>query len=310
MLSKAEARKRRCQLFEEEKQRQRSELGRIEKIEVKYQSVEDEVVLVMNRNISTPHDCAKHISESITKMSAIAFVDGQIWDMHKPFTGNCELQLVTMQTPRSGMINNAFWRTCSLILGAVAENAFKDNVNVHLHSFPYPVIRSGSFVYDVFIDLPSWQPTDSELRAMSALFVKFINRELLLERLEVPCSIAQHMFEDNPFKYQQIPQIAKDNDDDKVTLYQLGDHIDISKGPMISNSGLIGRVTVTAVHRLTNGPVDGLYRFQGVALPKGIMLNHFAYSILENRAKKLNTVTWQPHIVEHEMMNNVTASAN
>lgn len=94
-----------------------------------------------------------------------------------------------------------------------------------------------------------------------------------------------------------------------MTLYRLGDHVDISKGPMISNSSLIGRVTVATVHRLADGPVDGLYRFQGIALPKGIMLNHFAYSILENRAKKLNTVTWQPHI-EHEMMNNATASAN
>lgn len=184
-------------MFEEEKQKQRSQLGRIEKIEVKYHSVEDEVVMVMNRNISTPYDCAKHISESIAKMSAMAFVDGQVWDMHKPFTDNCELQLVTMQSPRSSAINNAFWRTCSMILGAVVEDAFKDNVKTHLHSFPYPMIRSGSFVYDVFIDLPNWQPTESELRALSALYIKFTNRELPLERLEVPCNIAQDMFQVN-----------------------------------------------------------------------------------------------------------------
>lgn len=182
-------------MFEEEKQRQRSQLGRIEKIEVKYHSTVDEVMLVMNRNISTPHDCARHISESIAKMSAIAFVDGQLWDMHKPLTNNCELQLVTMQTPRIGAINNAFWRTCSLILGAVADNAFKDHIDMHLYSFPYPAVRSGSFVYDVFIDLPKWEPTESELRAMSALFVKFTNRELPLERLEVSCKIAQDMFQ-------------------------------------------------------------------------------------------------------------------
>ncbi|XP_032663187.1 39S ribosomal protein L39, mitochondrial [Odontomachus brunneus] len=306
-LSKSEARKRRSQMFEEEKQRQRSQLGRIKKIEVKYQSVEDEVVLVMNRNMSTPYDCARHISESIANMSAIAFVDGHIWDMHRPFTDNCELQLVTMQSPQVNAINNAFWRTCSLILGAVADDAFKDNVNMHLHSFPYPVIRSGSFIYDVFIDLPNWQPTMSELRALSASFIKFANRELPLERLTVSCNIAQDMFQDNPFKHQQIPNIAKDNGN--VILYRLGDHVDVSKGPMVSHSGLIGRASVMAIHQITDGPVDGLYRFQGLALPKGIMLNHFAYGILENRAKKLNTVTWQPQTV-HEIMNNATASAN
>lgn len=84
--------------------------------------------------------------------------------------------------------------------------------------------------------------------------------------------------------------------------------MDISKGPMVGNSGLMGRATVSAVHKLTDAPVDGLYRFQGIALPKGILLNHFAYGILENRAKKLNTATWQSH-VEDEMVN-VTASAN
>ncbi|XP_018343157.1 PREDICTED: 39S ribosomal protein L39, mitochondrial isoform X1 [Trachymyrmex septentrionalis] len=308
-LSKAEARKRRSQLFDEEKRRQRSELGRIEKIEVKYKSAEEEIVMAMNRNISTPYDCARHISESVAKMSAIALVDNQTWDMHRPFTDDCELQLITMRSPQIRMVNYAFWRTCSLILGAVADSAFKDNINLHLHSFPIPNITSGSFTYDVFIDLPDWQPTNSELYAMSALFVKLNNRELLLERLEVPSSIALDMFQDNPFKSQQIPNIVKNSNNDRVTLYRIGDHVDISKGPMVGNSGLVGRVTVSAIHRLTDGFTDGLYRFQGVALPKGILLNHFAYGILEKRAKKLNITTWQPHRVEEEAVS-ITASVN
>ncbi|XP_070148849.1 large ribosomal subunit protein mL39 [Polyergus mexicanus] len=307
-LSKIEAKKRRNQLFDEEKQRQRSELGRIEKIEVTYKSVEDEVVMMMNRDISTPYDCARHISENVAKVAAIALVDGRVWDMHRPFTNKCELELVTMQSPQTGAVNHAFWRTCSFILGAVANSAFKEHVNVHLHSFPTPVIRSGSFIYDVFIDLPNWQPTSSELRAMSALFVKLTNQELLLEKLLVPRGVALDMFQDNPFKSQQIPNIAKNSDNDKVPLYRLGDHIDISKGPMVSNSGLMGRVTVTAVHKLADGPVDGLYRFQGIALPKGILLNHFTYSILEKRAKKLNTTTWQPHVEDETI--NVAALVN
>lgn len=151
--------------------------------------------MVMNRNISTPYDCARHISENIAKMAAIALVDGRVWDMHRPFTDKCQLELVTMQNPKTGAVNYAFWRTCSLILGAMADRAFKDHVDVHLHSFPVPVIHSGSFTYDVFIDLPDWKPTDSELRAMSAVFIKLTNQELLLERLEVPCDIALDMFQ-------------------------------------------------------------------------------------------------------------------
>lgn len=77
---------------------------------------------------------------------------------------------------------------------------------------------------------------------------------------------------------------------------------------MVGNSGLIGRVTVSAIHKLTNGSVDGLYRFQGIALPKGILLNHFAYNILEKRARKLNTATWQPQVEDEAV--SITASAN
>lgn len=264
--------------------------------------------MAMNKNISTPHDCAKHLTEGIAKMSAIALVDGQVWDMHRPLTDNCTLQLVTMQSPRVGTVNNAFWRSCSLILGAVVDSAFKDNIEVHLHSFPVPIVRAGSFIYDVFIDLPDWHPTESELRAMSAQFVKLTNQELPIERLEVHEKIALNIFQDNPFKYQQIPNIAKDTDNNRVTLYRIGEHVDISKGPMVGNTGLIGRITVSAVHRLTDGPVDSLYRFQGLALPKGILLNHFAFGILENRAKKLNTSRWQPQT--EDVMDNLTASAN
>lgn len=194
-LSKEEARARRSQLFDEEKHRQRSELGRIEKIEVKYQAADEEAIMVMNRNISTPYDCARHVSESVAKMSAVALVDGRTWDMHRPFTDNCTLQFVTMQSPRVRTVNSAFWRTCSLVLGAVVDSAFKDHINVHLHSFPTPVIRTGSFIHDVFIDLPDWQPTGSELRAMAAAFVKLTIRELLLERLEVSGNIALDMFQ-------------------------------------------------------------------------------------------------------------------
>lgn len=35
--------------------------------------------------------------------------------------------------------------------------------------------------------------------------------------------------------------------DKKVTLYRIGNHIDISKGPMIGNTDLLGRCTITSV---------------------------------------------------------------
>ncbi|XP_066589935.1 large ribosomal subunit protein mL39 [Prorops nasuta] len=295
-ISKSEIKKAKNELFDQELKNQRAAVGRVKKIDVKFDSYEDEIYLVMNKDLSTPYDCAKHMTEGVTKTSAIALVNGEPWDMHRPLTGDCNLKLLTMRTPEVPAVNNAFWRTCSLMLGAVADSVFKEDLTVHLHSFPAPNIKSGSFIYDVYIELPNWKPTISELKALSADFVRLANKEHFIQRLETTPELAQEIFKDNPFKLEQIPSIAHNNNG-KVILYRLGAHIDISKGPMVGNTGLIGKSTITAVHKLKTDDVENLYRFQGVAIPKGILLNHFAFSILENQAKKLNESIWIPRKV-------------
>ena len=150
---------------------------------------------------------------------------------------------------------------------------------------------------------------------MSAVFVKLANAELPVERLEITEELALDMFQDNPFKSKQIPSIARSNDD-KVTLYRVGDHIDMSKGPMVGHTGIIGRATVSAVHKIESEETDRLYRFQGVAMPRGIMLNHFAFSLLEERARKLNNSAWAPQklvpdeVIEEEHEESTFAAKN
>ncbi|XP_026316534.1 39S ribosomal protein L39, mitochondrial isoform X1 [Hyposmocoma kahamanoa] len=290
-LSTKEAIERRNHLFTLEKNRQMEKVGRMEKIEVTYKGIPEECTMIMNKDISTPFDCARHLSEWHTESSALALLDGSVyWDMHRPLSENCTLEFQNFTVAEPQQVNKAFWRTCSLALGACALQAFKDSVAVNLHSFPGPDIRSGSFIYDIDLPtLPDWKPTEVELRTLSAEYIKLIREKLSIERLEVGEELAKEMFVENKHKGSQIPSIAKNNG--KVTLYRIGKHVDISKGPLISNTSQIGRVTITAVHKLTGGPdseVKQLYRFQGVALPTGVILNHFAYSILTERAKKLN----------------------
>lgn len=173
-------------------------------------------------------------------------------------------------------------------------NIFKNKIFLLHFSFPPPNIKSGSFICDVVLDMPNWKPTDAELRAMSAQFVKITNQNLPVERLEVTEEVALDMFQDNPFKTKQIPEIIKTNESNLITLYRIGDHIDISKGPMVGNTNIVGRATIAAVHKVQSDETDCMYRFQGVAIPRGVFLNHFAFGILENRARKMNDTTWVP----------------
>ncbi|XP_038218245.1 39S ribosomal protein L39, mitochondrial [Zerene cesonia] len=308
LLSTQEAVERRHHLFELEKKRQIENVGRIEKIEVNYKGIPKDCTLVMNKDISTPYDCARHLSQWHAESSALALLDGMVyWDMHKPLTESCTLELQNFTVAEPHQVNKAFWRTCSMVLGVCAMKAFKDNVPVKLHSFPGPDIRSGSFIYDIDLPtLPDWKPTQQELHTLSAEYVTLARAGLPVQRLDVSEQLALEMFRDNEHKASQIPSIASGNG--KVTLYKIGKYVDISKGPVINNTAQIGKVAITSVHKITGSPdsdVKQLYRFQGVALPVGVVLNHFAFSILTERAKKLNSArspinpldTREPHSV-------------
>nr|XP_029724650.1 39S ribosomal protein L39, mitochondrial-like [Aedes albopictus] len=277
-------------LFAEEQIRQRDMVGRIEKIEIRYLGTPKDTTLVMNRGLSTPLDCAKHIGEKYCRFSALALLDNNTpWDMRRPLEEPCTLQLLNFTSADPHLVNKAFWRTCSFLLGAVLHKSFKDEAGLFLHSFPKPNVKTGSFVHDIALSKNGWKPTIQELRALSIEMVKLAQQDLPIERLDVNSELAQQMFSDNPYKREQIPSISSQNNG-LITVYRVGDHVDISKGPMVSSTGLLGKCTVAAIHEIPKSGTDQLplYRVQGVALPIGLNLNHFAYGILEDRAKKLN----------------------
>ena len=223
------------------------------------------------------------------KRSALALVDSSApWDMHRPLKDSCTVQLLHFTIAEPHAVNRAFWRTCSFLLGAALQNTFKPEAGLQLHSFPSPNIKPGSFVHDITLKVPSWEPSKRELLAVSAEMRKLSSQELKIERLSVDLELAVRMFQDNPYKLEHLPNIAS-HSNDQVTLYRVGDHVDISRGPMIGNSSLLGKCTISAVHQLPKqDDQTHFYRVQGVALPTGFSMNHVMFNILEERSKKLN----------------------
>lgn len=288
-LTNAAVQKKRSELFTKEAKRQAALITDVEKIEVKYYGQPENCSLIMNKNMSTPYHCAQHINQVIMERAVLAEVDGQVWDMHRPLEDDCSLSFLHFRQNDPYYANKAFWRSASVMLGAMLESAFKDNIYVELCSFPSPNVRSGSFVYDVDLKIPTWKPTKEELRVLSGEMVKLVMANNTFERLEVDASLALEMFSDNRFKKIQIPHIAaQSSSGNTVVLYKVGDFVEISCGPMISNTSYLGKVSVVAVHPIETNEGQ-LFRVQGVALPKGFMLNHFSYGLLEKRAEKLNS---------------------
>lgn len=58
------------------------------------------------------------------------------------------------------------------------------------------------------MNVADWKPSPEELRILTTEFLSFVRENHKIERLRVKKAIAAEIFEDNPFKAAQIPQIC------------------------------------------------------------------------------------------------------
>lgn len=287
--SKADQRKNRSLLFTAEKERQKNLLTKIHKIEVEVVGLPQSQTstLMMNKNVSTPYDCALHINKSLTMYPAVAMVNDLVWDINKPLENDCQLRFLHYTEAKPHEVNKAYWRSCSFLLGSLLETAFKDNFKVILHSWPNSDYRSGSFVYDAFLDVDDWTPSQAELKMLGKVALQEVrSKNLRFEPLEVDVAVAERIFEHNHFKLEQLKSISKKSR--KINLYRLGDHVDISSGPMITSTGQFGIFSVTAFHKYQSSKFGTLHRVQGVSVPFTQFVNSWTWEIVTKAAKSQN----------------------
>ena len=161
-------------------------------------------------------------------------------------------------------VNRSFWRSCSFMLGGAVERSFKAELMVQQHSFPPPNVASGSFVADIDLGLGhDWDPNREEMMVFSAQMHRMAERKLPFNRLTVDAKVALDMFQENPYKVSQIPSIAGASaDGHSVTVYKVGDHVDISAGPMVGDTTFLGRrCTVPVAHKIVQNEAK-VYRYE------------------------------------------------
>lgn len=292
--SMAELSNWRSSLFTQEKARQRSLYPRTEKIEVTMQGPGLQgTLLVMNKGISTPYSCARHLTEWHVTSAALALVDGELWHLHRPLTHSCSLTLLTFKDANPQLANQAYWRSCASLLGQVLENAFKDEYNVELLQIPEVPVTAGAFCCDIVLDprLDSWTPSEENLRSLTCEATQLIHKDLPWEPLEVKPAVALEMFSHSRCKQEEIKKMAANNLSGTVSLYRCGDHVALSEGPLVARTGLCSQYEVTAVHTLAEGPWGLKRRAQGLSLPLNLTAYHVVWRKLRKRAEKLVNIS-------------------
>ncbi|KAJ8034758.1 39S ribosomal protein L39, mitochondrial [Holothuria leucospilota] len=276
--------KKQNEIFEKEKQRQLSLVKRIEKIRVNHLGPNDECSLIMNKYLSTPYHVAMHFNEIYTKRSVMAVVNGQPWHMLQPLVEDCDLRFLTMKEEEPDEVNRVFWRSSAHMLGALLLDAFKESITVvpvRAPDIPYMI---GCFAYDVNLSI-QWEPTRQELTSLKRLAYQLSEKKIPFERLVIRKEVAEEIFADNVYKKHHLENVNTE----RVTLFRLGQFIDINDGPMVTDTGFMVpfNYSITKVHSIDDYllPNSKLSRFQGVALPSDFECHHTAWSVIEHKAK-------------------------
>ncbi|MGH0175822.1 UNVERIFIED_CONTAM: hypothetical protein FKN15_071459 [Acipenser sinensis] len=289
-LSSVELQRLRNDLFTREKARQQSLTPRIEKIEVKLVGkAHPGTLFVMNKGLSTPYSCARHLSEWHSKNSILALVNGEVWDMHCLLTSSCEIQFLTFKDEHPEEVNKAYWRSCAMLMGQVLESAFKEEFSVELLQSPEVPVLSGAFCYDVVLDshLDSWNPSKENLRALTRAVHSLLHQDLPFEPLEVQPKVALEMFQHSKCKQAQVEEKAAHSPQGTVRVYRCGDFVDLSDGPHIPRTGFCSQFEITAAHSLGPGPWGQVRRFQGLSLPRQLQAFHAIWERIRKRAERL-----------------------
>ncbi|VDM80369.1 unnamed protein product, partial [Strongylus vulgaris] len=91
---------------------------------------------LMNRNISTPFDCAKHVNMLLAKRAVLALTSyegssAQLSCMNEPLRDKCSLEVIDFQSEQyAAELNKAYWRSCTVLLAAVLSEGLRDKISI------------------------------------------------------------------------------------------------------------------------------------------------------------------------------------
>jgi threonyl-tRNA synthetase len=218
---------------------------------------------------------AESISPGLRKNAVAGKVDEQLVDLSYKLEKNAKLSILTLDSEEGLQV----LRHSSAHVLAQAVKRLYGNVKLGIG----PVIKDG-FYYDLKLE---HSLTSDDLLAIEKEMENIINENLETKRMEVSYEEVEKLFEekDEPFKLEILKDIPKD---EKITLYQQGEFIDLCRGPHLPSTGLIKAFKLTRVsgaYWRGKSQNEVLQRVYGVAFKKKKDLNEYL-NFLEEAAKR------------------------
>jgi threonyl-tRNA synthetase len=168
-----------------------------------------------------PLDVARSISPRLADDAIVARVDGNLWDLNRPFEGNAQLQILTTKNPEALEVYRH--STAHLLAAAVLELFPETKLGIG------PPIDTG-FYYDFQRDAPF---TPEDLEKIEKRMWEIQARDLPYERKYTEKNEGLKLYADQPMKVELITERAGDI----FSEYTLGPQfIDFCRGPHVPST--------------------------------------------------------------------------
>ncbi|MBZ5631630.1 MAG: threonine--tRNA ligase [Acidobacteriia bacterium] len=168
-----------------------------------------------------PLDVARSISPRLADDAIVARVDGNLWDLNRPFESNAKLEILTTRNPEALEVYRH--STAHLLAAAVLELFPETKLGIG------PPIETG-FYYDFQRDTPF---TPEDLEKIEKRMWEIQARDLPYERKYTEKNAGLKLYADQPMKVELITERAGD----VFSEYTLGPQfIDFCRGPHVPST--------------------------------------------------------------------------
>merc|ERR1712223_165618 len=222
---------------------------------------------------TTPYEVAAGISKGLADNCVVCTVDGEAWDLDRPFEKSAKLKLIKFDDDEGKKV---FWHSSAHILGEAMERVYAG------HLCYGPPIEEG-FYYDMHSD--ECRVSDADFKALDDVVKKIVKEKQNFERLEMKKSDLLEMFKYNKFKVRILNERVKT---DTTTVYRCGTLIDLCRGPHVRHTGKVKAMTITknsASYWEGNSEAESLQRIYGVSFPDTKQLKEWKH-FQEEAAKR------------------------
>lgn len=213
---------------------------------------------------STFLDVAVGISEGFARKALAARVDGSLYDLSRNIPGDVSVVFLTFDDADGKRI---YWHSTAHVMAAAVKRLYPEaKVTIG------PAIDDG-FYYDFDVDKPF---SENDLADIEEEMRRIVDEDAAFVREDTTKEKAAELFrnDNEPYKVELADAI----EDENVSLYRLGDFVDLCRGPHILSSGRIKSfklLSTAGAYWRGDERNKMLQRIYGVSFPDKKMLKDY-----------------------------------